>query len=650
MTANRFCRLSVRFAYLLLLTFACLLSARAQDTIYGDISVRIEQPQTTEVGYGYGEYRAFIANASPSKSHRVVIVLQFAEYSSGGQGVKEIRRQVELAPSAQTTLSMFLPMLASPYSAEVEIDGQRQRETTAMFNRAGVLDTGDRQFGLLLSPQILKSGVTGSGNFEAAFKLPGGDKLAATQAPELPIAEWSGNWLSYARYDGILISSSELDAAPEPVRFALMRYVERGGALMVAGNWQVPPQWQARHGFITNDELKGEKEEADSESTVTFSEGTVTISGTPTTSAGTTTPPPPPSKSSFLPIAAQAKAITDPQVYFIGFGTVAVTGNVDLSRIAVNQWNWMSRNFPASREPGNESYSVAELNRMFQVVERFGVPVRGLFLLMLVFVIVIGPVNLIWLAKRKRKIWLLWTVPAISLLTCLLVSGFALFGEGWNALARTEALTILDETAHRATTIGWTAFYSPVTPSDGLHFTPDTELIPQLSESYSYRRRPAERTIDWTNDQHLSAGWVTARVPAFFKFRKNETRRERLTVRHEAGAASLVNSLGADISQVWWADAEGKIHSATNIPAGAQAKLQATSLKASAQVWRLRAAFSEDWLEQFKAFTEKPQEALMPNSYLAVLDAGPFVEEGLKGVKTRKARNLVYGITAGGSQ
>ena len=36
----------------------------------------------------------------------------------------------------------------------------------------------------------------------------------------------------------------------------------------------------------------------------------------------------------------------------------------------------------------------------------------------------------------------------------------------------------------------------------------------------------------------------------------------------------------------------------------------------------------------------------MPNSYLAVLDGSPFVEEGLKNVKTRKARNLVYGIQA----
>jgi hypothetical protein len=641
MTANRFCRLSIRFGCLLLVAAACLISTSAQDSVYGDITIRIELPQTSQVGYGYGEFRALVANASPSQSHRVVIVLQISPYASGGQGVKEVRREVELAPNAKTSLSMFIPMLAPVYSVEVEIDGQRQREAAQVAYRAGVLDTGDRRFGLLLSPQILKSDLTSSSNFVERFRLSNGEKSVATQAPDMPIAEWSHNWLSYARYEGIVISGPELDAAPEAVRIALGRYVERGGALLVAGNWQAPPQWQTRQGFITNDEFNsGGGDKADA--------GNATAAASPPSVAAEPKPSSLSAETSLLSLPAQAKAATDLRVYFIGFGTVTVTGSVDPSQITVKQWAWMDNNVPESSVPVEDYYSITHLNQMFQVVEQFGVPVRGLFLLMLLFVIVIGPVNLFWLARRKRKIWLLWTVPAVSLMTCLMVAGFALFGEGWNATARTEALTILDETAHRATTIGWTGFYSPVTPSEGLHFSPDTELIPQIPEKYS-NRRSAERTIDWTNDQHLSAGWVTARIPAFFKLRKSETRRERLTISpRDAGAATLVNGLGAEITQVWWADADGKIHSATNIPAGAQATLQATELKALAGASRLREAFSEDWLEQFKLFTEKPQEVLMANSYLAVLESSPFVEEGLKGVKTRKARNLVYGLSAGG--
>lgn len=632
MTAKRFCRLSVRFTFTLLIAIVSLFCAYAQESIHGDVTIRIEQPQTTAVGNGYGEYRAFITNNSPSQTHRVAIVIQ------------GVRRETELAPNAKTTISLFIPNLVSAYEANIEIDGQRLRETALLVNRAGTLETSDGNHGLLLSHVILKSGLTSSSSFVTAFKDSDGNKTVATQTPEFSIAEWSGNWLSYARYDGVVVSSVEWDVAPESVRTALLRYVERGGALLVAGNWQVPAQWQSRQGFITNDEFK-EEDGLYAEASVPVSSPSVPQPEGASDQAIIAQM----TKPSALPVALQAKSLSDPRVYFIGFGAVTVTGASDPGEISIVQWKWMSRNFLASKVPDHINETPEGLNQLFQVVERFGVPVRGLFLLMLLFVIVIGPVNLIWLARRKRKIWLLWTVPAISLLTCLIVASFALFGEGWSATARTEALTILDETAHRATTIGWAAFYSPITPSEGLHFTQDTELSPQLPESYSYRRRAPERTIDWTNDQHLSAGWITARVPVFFKLRKSETRRERLNIQPEAGgAATLVNGLGGEISQVWWADANGKIHTATNVPAGAQAALQDTGLKASAAVSRLRDAFSRDWLEQFKLFTDKPQEVLMPNSYLAVLEASPFVEEGLKGVKTRKARNLVYGVSAGG--
>lgn len=624
-------------------------SAQAQLSGYGDISIQVEAPQVTGVGNGYGEYRARVANNSATQSHRVTVALQFAPYGSE-HGIREIRREVELAPQAKATISMFVPMLENAYGAQVFIDGERQREEVEVINRAGVLDAGDREFGLFLSPKIFKSGLMSKSNFEEGFKDSESNKQVATQSPEIPVTEWSDNWLSYARFDGVVVSSEELNAASEAVRSALFRYVERGGSLVVAGNWQVPPQWRARQGFITNDNIKNAEDEEPSGPA---------LSATPVPPAATgesQNPSAVVAKGNVLaPFAAQAKSPTDLRIFFIGFGTLTITGAVDPGQIAVNQWKWSSRNFQASRIANSDYFTLAEFNQAFKVVEKFGVPMRGLFLLMLVFVIIIGPINLIWLAKRKRKIWMLWTVPAISLLTCLAVASFALFGEGWNATARTEALTILDESDHRATTIGWTAFYSPITPSEGLHFGYDTELDPQLPGNLRYGRRGiSERTIDWTNDQHLDSGWITARVPVFFRLRKSETRRERLSIRQETnGNASLVNGLGAEISQVWWADGNGKIHSATNIPAGAQAILQPTDLKAAGEPSTLREAFNQNWLEQFKLFSDQPQTVLMPNSYLAVLNASPFVEEGLKSVKLRIARNLVYGITpvsAGGGR
>ena len=220
--------------------------------------------------------------------------------------------------------------------------------------------------------------------------------------------------------------------------------------------------------------------------------------------------------------------------------------------------------------PWKVQFSVAEANNRFPVVSDFGVPVRGLFLLMLLFAIVIGPVNLIVLSRKKRRIWMLWTVPVISMTTCFAVFLYATFAEGWNRYIRTEGLTILDQRSNRATSIGVTAFYSALTPGDGLHFGYETELTSQ-----TFAATPIPRTVDWTHDQHLGRGWIAARVPAHFKVRKTEVRRERVTVRRGEGARlNIVNGLGADIDQFWLADTDGTIYFGGSISAGSEVELE----------------------------------------------------------------------------
>jgi hypothetical protein len=336
------------------------------------------------------------------------------------------------------------------------------------------------------------------------------------------------------------------------------------------------------------------------------------------------------------------------QYYNVGFGNVTVLDAAAVKSILPAQWNAIKFGWRGSR-PWEKTYrELIDINKDFPVIDRIGIPVRGLFVLMLIFVVVIGPINLIWLARRRRKIWMLWTVPAIALFTCLAVTGFAFFGEGMRATSRAETFTILDESSHRASTIGWTAFYAPITPGDGLHFSYDTVVTQVRPDLWYYNRRADNRTIDLSNDQHLDSRWITARVPVFFKLRKSETRRERLTIRQDGGGAiSVVNGLGADVRELWLADRSGRVYSASGIRAGAEAKLSPANLKLAGNSAGLRELFtSEEWPGKMKEVGLNPQNFLAPGCYLAALDASPFVEEGLKYVKRRKGRALIYGISA----
>jgi hypothetical protein len=587
--------------------FLLLFSIAAFATDYGEISVNVESVTIGRDRDGYHEYRATIVNRSPAKSHRVTVALFAANY---GTQIDEARRTVELAPLSSATIALFKPPALAGDGAAVTIDGERQREAAMIdLSRTNTrVSRSQNLFHLLVSREIEKSALMSAEAVEQGFKNAKGENDVAYLAYEAPPAEWSENWIGYSSFDGVLLSADELRAMPEGARSALMRYVESGGLLLVVGQWTAPPEWQTRRALLNAD---GSSESGAREARLPAGQGV--------------------------------------RSWHIGFGLAYATNAVDPKLMTREQWARIKADLEQSRPGEKNYYQLNALNNDFPVADRLGIPVRGLFALMLGFVILIGPINLFWLARRGRKLWLLWTVPAISLLTCLAVAAFALFGEGFSATVRTEAFTILDETSHRATTVGWTAFYTPVAPAEGLHFSYDTELMPQWPGYWRYGGNDgAFRAIDLSNDQHLASGWVAARVPSFFKLRKNEMRRERLTIRQlTKDSISVVNGLGVDLQKLWVAGSDGRIYAAQDVKAGARADLSFFNLQAGGDRGALRAFFGDtDWLARMKLVEQDVTQYLMPGCYLAVTETSPFVEEALSNVQTRKGRSIIYGISA----
>jgi hypothetical protein len=119
-----------------------------------------------------------------------------------------------------------------------------------------------------------------------------------------------------------------------------------------------------------------------------------------------------------------------------------------------------------------------------------------------------------------------------------------------------------------------------------------------------------------------------------------------LNVRREGNRITVVNGLGADIKQLWWAERDGRVYSAENLQAGAGASLKPTDLRTRGEVAGLREAFRSEWWERIKQYKEKPLDALEAGCYLATLDSTPFLEEGLRGNVSRKALTIVYGVQA----
>ncbi|MGH7993622.1 MAG: hypothetical protein ACREDQ_08905, partial [Limisphaerales bacterium] len=386
---------------------------------------------------------------------------------------------------------------------------------------------------------------------------------------ELPVAEWSENWLAYTPFDAIALNAADFNGMPSGVVAAVGNYLQAGGNVFVFGEGDLPATWRS----------------------------------------------------------AQTNTLPDGVEYHVGLGTCFVSTAKTVSTLDPKTLQFLrSAVNLAARYWQSLPDDANTANAALPIVENLKVPVRGIVFIMLAFVVIIGPVNIVVLNRRKHRTWMLWTIPAISFAITLVVFAYSLLREGITPDTRISGLTVLDQAAHHAATVGATAFYCPLTPNGGLRFDFETEATPLVHMGYD-GSGGSGREVDWTQAQQYRRGWVTARVPVYFHLRKSETRRERLQVEGHAGQWDAVNGLGAPIKSLWFADASGKIYRAENIAAGQKAGLAAASGTAISGGPGVEGLVHD---VGFAAHTETLEASvkkyLLPGTLAAELDGNPLVE------------------------
>ena len=571
----------------------------------GDIVVTPLQPLLSDeptTTHGYIEYRFLVQNKSDKQDHRVTVQLpRFDDGRNWGTYIRSMRKSATLGPRSDVQLSLFQPYVRlGSIAVALEIDGRPVPAANLQVDVAGRRATdqdrggGRRVFGV---PQVLwlntgqkdrlffqrRSVVLGLGR--------GGEKAEAAnhRVADLPLGKWSDNCLGLGQYDGICVPGKALEAAPDGVQSALWQYVETGGTLLVLG------------------------------------------------------------PCNRLPWTAPAK-VAGMKIHRSGFGVCVMTEVDDVRKLDARQWEILDGLWQQSSRPWSQITNASDAHRIFPVVDNVEIPIRGLCAFMLAFVIAIGPVNMYILSRLRRRIWLLWTVPVVSLLTTGLLFLYVAVTDGWRPHVRANILTVLDERTQRASSIGWLGYYSPTTSGSGLRFGLDTELSPHFESTGRGGRwgrgDEMERslTIDWTDDQHLEAGWLTAKVPLHFLVRRSHKQQERLQVRLADGALYAVNGLGTDVDKLWVADRDGLIHEATAVKAGVEAKLAATAMKATDKADMLREGYAGNWLKTTETLEANPERYLRPGCYIAVTKEMPFVDAGIEHTQTKKLHTVVYGI------
>ena len=300
----------------------------------------------------------------------------------------------------------------------------------------------------------------------------------------------------------------------------------------------------------------------------------------------------------------------------------------------------------ANIQCGNSWRDATLAAKALPAVEKQVTPVR-LFLVILVFYAIgIGPVLQFLLKLKRRRIWMLWIIPVTAILLCGVVFAGSYFAEGFHGFANFRNITVLDQTSKRASTVGWASFYSPLSDGDGLRFSTATVLQPQW-QGQGNNEDKREVSMDWTNGQHLTTGWLQAKTPIAFRLWKAETRREKLTIRKDkSGTITATNALGADAEGLKLRMPDGTIYTAESIPVGETCTLTKTNLTQDADLPDVKnfCMTASNWLfgDDSRAI-EKQYVRLEPGMYQVMLDGHPFVSTAITNPAKDQGKTLVLG-------
>ena len=231
---------------------------------------------------------------------------------------------------------------------------------------------------------------------------------------------------------------------------------------------------------------------------------------------------------------------------------------------------------------------------------------------------------------------------------------------------------MLDQKGHSAVTVARLALFAGVAPSRGMRFSQETAVYPVFPNSVE----PGAFTVDWTENQSLTSGWLLSRTRTQFLTIRHAEQPDRVLVKpRPGGGLEIANGLPWDLEAVLVADASGQLFSARNVLPKASGPLEAVSEKDRSDFVRLlgrnRPELPDNFifpvlnplvgrrLTRFRFFMRPPdahfdsnlmerliqswsrdltarKTCLRPRSFLAVLRRNPGVETGV-GLTTEQA-------------
>lgn len=179
---------------------------------------------------------------------------------------------------------------------------------------------------------------------------------------------------------------------------------------------------------------------------------------------------------------------------------------------------------------------VASAPQQVQPVPGIGqVRVTVFLSIILVFAIAVGPVNLLWLRRRRRPLLLLITVPALGFGTTAVILAYGLFHDGFGVRGTVTSWSYVDQQRHEAVAIAARTLFSGLAPGSLTMGGDAILLAPRACDRDRLDRWHFEPGL-----QRLDGGALPSRVPTPLISVQQALVRQRLVVRFGDQAAEVL--------------------------------------------------------------------------------------------------------------
>ena len=582
----------------------CPAAPAAGEVVYGDLAIAAADVPVAETTYGYAAHPIRITNES-TRERLVTIELEANEPVHGpAESISLLRRTVRVPPESEVVTRLLQP--AQPllsHEAVVTIDGRRQREPiylsrTAHAGQHLLWGSRGQNHAILIDadlPAPLRDGL------EA--ELHRLSEETATRSHSNPYVarfardgdwEHAGEWLGLSRYLAIVMPAPRWNRLDPVVRAAIHDYVAAGGNLVVTG------------------------------------------------------------VSDWRDLAPDAAAIgpepsPHPTARFALGRLVAIPAGETSA-----DWDDLIDRFTDSAE-----WRYAAADRRTDVAhlptdEYLSLPVRSLMAILLVFGLLIGPVNVLVLVALKRQVLLFLTTPVLGVFFAAAIFTFGIASDGTRPKLKSLTLTVLDQRAQLAVSRSLVAYYAPFTPSEGVAFSDRALVALPRSDEWSGAARATLRIEQTGDEQRFLAGLVRSRVPAYVRVLEVQTARQRVLIERDGSDLTVLNGFEADLESIWHATTDGRVYLARRVAACQRAALEdrtdAAALARVAAGWpESLTAVARDAKRSIlghlvRADPELPPAVIPRGGYVATLATPAFLRPGIERTRDHQSRNVVLGL------